>query len=125
MTDTKLTLQAAYRAGCGNGHRAGSIGRMFWRDGQPEVSDAEVRADALESFAIMVTPDWTDFRKALPAVSAREDIGQLVSEYARGFAEARQAAIEAEVAGREVDQSYYRPPVTTSSRDNGGQENEK
>jgi hypothetical protein len=107
----KLTPQTAYRAGCSNGIRAGSIGRMFWRDGQPEVSGAEVRADALDSFAIMTTPDWTDFKDGLPAISAREDIEQLVSEYARGFAEARQAAIEAETAGREVDQSYYQPPV--------------
>lgn len=110
MTSEGLTPQAAYRAGCSNGHRAGSIGRMYWRDGKPEVSDDEIRADALESFAIMVTEPWTNSEEALPAIRVREDPEQLVSEYARGFAGARQAAIEAEAASREVDGSYYRPP---------------
>ena len=99
----RLTPRTAYDAGCRNGNRAGTVGRMYWRDGQPEVSDAEVRADALDSFAVMMTGPWEDSARALPAITARGDIEQLTGEYARGFAGARQAAIEAEAALDEID----------------------
>lgn len=94
LRQKNLTLRAAYDAGCRQGTRVwadhelhGPPGRLHWRPGKPEAHDAEVRADALDSFAVALSSPWTDFRDRLPDVRARPDLEQLVAEYQRGFTE--------------------------------------